>query len=146
MVVRLRWHGQQLIDDASGKSLAKVEGNLLQVGVAQLNLTQTTSGVKWCLTAAEGANQWVVQLKSLTVSRLVAKTPTGSYELKRESSFSKRRTIINDRGQVVGVTRPRLNTDLEVQMQALDDLPLVDLAVVTYALTIVDTPHRQVRM
>lgn len=82
----------------------------------------------------------------MTVSRLVVTTPTGTYQLKRQSAFSKTRSIIDAKYRVLGTTRPRINTNLEVALTAEAKIPLVDLVFMTYALTRIDTANRQVKI
>lgn len=141
-----RWQGNHFYDNATNAVLASCDGTVLAVGSQRLLLTAPATVGAWRLSASTEVQQWLAELKSMTVSRLVVTTPTGTYQLKRQSAFSKTRSIIDAKHRVLGTTRPRINTNLEVALTAEAKIPLVDLVFMTYALTRIDTANRQVKI
>lgn len=140
-----RWQGNNFRDRHNNTLVAISDGITLEVASRRLKLQLPNTIGTWELIATEDTDQWIAKLKSFTVSRLVVTTPKATYGLQRNSAFSKQRTIVDAKNRRLGTTRARLNTDLEVELDKDTEIPLPDLAFMTYALTLIDTPNRRLK-
>lgn len=141
------WRGPQLID-AAGVSLATFslpDSALKIAGGPPITVEHTAGAMRWEVTGttAEGET-WTVRTHGFGVRVLTARCGSRSYRLERSGRMSKKRTVTNAAAAVIAETSPRGLQDLAVTpTAAASAVPLADIAFMSWALTLIDTPARR---
>ena len=155
---RLTWKGEELTDD-SGFVIATAP-TIAQAGSVQSPTIALTDGERIVLGRVksflhfhlegryESAAPWTITQRGLTVTKFVADCGGREYTLNRPRLTTLRREIRavsggSDEG-VVAVVKPAARGELQVFISG--DVPVADIAFMTWALTLVDVPARRTKI
>lgn len=102
------------------------------------------AGTDGAARAASRTTSYSVRMQGFGVGTLIARCGSRVYRLRRDGVLGAKRSIVDASGVVVAMTSPRARMDLSVEQKR--ELPLGDLAFMTWALTLVDTPARTTKI
>lgn len=140
------WQGFSLID--GHRALATATPDSVTAGHTVLRIT-SDNPVKFRAFDVASGDEYELRKAGITVSRYAADCAGRHYTLRRAGL---RRDIRDASGELVAVVRGRASGDLEVDVAeptlrvgGFGELELVDLAFMTWGLTLVDAPARRTR-
>lgn len=137
------WESATLLAD--GAVIAAVTAdNTLTVDGTVIEVSHTAGALRWEVTGKTADETFRIRMRGLNTGTLSARCGSRRYRAQREGAFSTSRTVVDDAGVVVARTAPRKCTELHVEL--IDAAPLPDLAFITWALTLMDTPGRATRI
>lgn len=136
------WEGATLTADGTVIAALTADNTLTVDGTA-IEVSHTAGALRWEVTGESGDEIFRIRMRGLNTGSLSARCGSRRYRAQRESTFSTSRTVVDDDGVVVARTQPK-GTQLRVEL--IDGAPLPDLAFITWALTLMDTPGRATRI
>ena len=151
------WQGASLIDDQ--RSIAQSTPDTITVGETVLRVT-SDNPVKFRAFDVATNEEYLLRKAGFTVSRYAADCAGRRYTLNRSGfdllsgAVTPKREIRNNDGdgELIAVTRGFPSGELGVEVAeptlraaGFDEIQLVDLAFMTWALTFVDAPARRTR-
>lgn len=131
------WKGASLYDDTT--SLAQATPTTITIGERTLRIT-SDNPARFIALDDDTREQFTLYKAGLTVSRYAAECAGRRYTLRRRG---RTREIRDGVETLVAATCGMASGDLQVEMLA--EAPLVDVVLMTWALTFVDTPARRTR-
>ena len=148
-VMDATWRGEEFVA-ANGEIIATYAagtGNstgVLVVGESEnITISHTAGAVRWQVTGDRGEEAFSIRTHGFGVGTLTARCGQRRYRLERAGLLSKKRHISDAEGAVIAETAPRGLGDLAVSMNVA---PTADIAFMSWALTLIDTPVRQTRI
>lgn len=142
----LSWQDKRLCD-AAGHEFALARVGVISIGPQHFLVEDLGSLTKFVMRAT-GSNgeAYTVSQQSVSVSRLIATVPGNRYVLERLNPFRRERHVHTSTGALVMRVRPRLDGRVDVDNRdATADIPLVDVAILSWACVLVDGPGRTQR-
>lgn len=138
------WDGATLLAD--GTAIAAVTAdNELTVDGQVISISHTAGALRWEVTGESATGEtFRIRMRGLGSGTLIARCGSRRYRAQRDSTFSTTRTIFDAEGVAVAHTAPRRGTELHVELD--DGTPVPDLAFLTWALTLMDTPGRTTKI
>ena len=149
------WRGSSLIDDQ--RSIAQSTPDAITVGETVLRVT-SDNPAKFRAVDVATDEEYLLRKVGFTVSRYAGVCAGRRYTLNRSGfdllsgAATPKREIRDASGELIAVTRGFPTGDLGVDMAeptlaaaGFDEVQLVDLAFMTWALTFVDSPARRTR-
>lgn len=145
------WRGDELID-VSGAPLATYSApdtaldlTGTTTGTTPIVVAHTAGAMRWEVSGTTAMGEtWTVRTHGFGVRMLTARCGGRTYRLERTGRMSKKRTVTNAAGAVIAETAPRGLHNLAVTPTAAAfAAPLADIAFMSWALTLIDTPARQ---
>jgi len=149
------WQGASLIDDQ--RSVAHSTPDTITVGETVLRVT-SDNPVKFRAFDVATNEEYLLRKAGFTVSRYAADCAGRRYSLNRagfdllSGAITPKREIRDGGGELLAVTRGFPSGDLGVDVaepmlraDGFDEIQLVDLVFISWALTFVDAPARRTR-
>lgn len=149
------WQGASLIDDQ--RSIAESTPDTVTVGETVLRIASDNSAKFRAFDVATN-EEYLLRKAGFTVSRYAADCAGRRYTLNRSGfdllsgAITPKREIRDGAGELIAVTRGFPSGELGVDVaeptlraDGFDEIQLVDLAFMTWALTFVDAPARRTR-
>ena len=149
------WQGASLIDDQ--RSIAHSTPDTITVGETVLRVT-SDNPVKFRAFDVATNEEYLLRKAGFTVSRYAADCAGRRYSLNRagfdllSGAITPKREIRDGGGELLAVTRGFPSGDLGVDVaepmlraDGFDEIQLVDLVFISWALTFVDAPARRTR-
>lgn len=149
------WRGASLIDDQ--RPIAHSTPDTITVGETVLRITSDNPVMFRAFDVATN-EEYLLRKAGFTVSRYAADCAGRRYTLNRSGfdllsgAITPKREIRNNDGELLAVTRGFPSGELGVDVAeptlraaGFDEIQLVDLAFMTWALTFVDAPARRTR-
>ncbi|GAB3945390.1 hypothetical protein [Corynebacterium tapiri] len=142
-----RWRSGELSDSA-GRSIAHVSADVLVLGSTRFLLERSTSSRKFRMraTSSSGAYGFIRQ-DGFTVKRLSAQCAERPYRLDRPSTFHRVREIRTAGAELVATVSSQFGGTVVVEPgPAFDDVPVADVAFLTWGCALIDAPPTPTRM
>lgn len=149
------WRGSSLLDDQ--RSIAQSTPDSLTAGETVLRIVSDNPAKFRAFDVATN-EEYLLRKTGFTVSRYAAACAGRRYTLNRSGfdllsgAIAPKREVRDNAGELIAVTRgfPSGELDVDVAEPTLlaawfDEIQLVDLAFMTWALTFVDAPARRMR-
>ncbi|WP_087117722.1 hypothetical protein [Corynebacterium urinipleomorphum] len=143
MMINAVWEDATLTADGAEIAALTADNDLTVDGTA-IEVSHTAGALRWQVAGETGEESFRIRMRGLNTGSLTARCGSRRYRVQRDSTFSTSRTVVDEEGVVVARTQPSRGTDLRVQL--FDGAPLPDLAFITWALTLMDTPGRATRI
>lgn len=142
MMINAVWDGATLTADGTVIAALTADRTLTVDGTV-IEVSHTAGALRWEVTGESGGESFRIRMRGLNTGSLSARCGSRRYRAQREGAFSTSRTVVDEEGIMVARTQPK-GTQLRVEL--IDAAPLPDLAFITWALTLMDTPGRATRI
>lgn len=142
--VKAVWEKAALVAESGTVIAAVTAGNELVADGTKISVSHTAGALRWEVSGASAEEDFQIRMRGLGTGTLTAQCGPRRYTMQRDGTFSTKRSIVNEEGELVARTAPRNGTELHVELY--DAAPVADLAFITWVLTLMDTPGRRTKI